>query len=801
MTWTAPSFTEHELEFMWSTGTLWPLLDPLQQSIYRRFRESLDMMFILDCSRRLGKSTLMLVCAHEDAIRRNAARVPFAAQTTKEIKEVLRPMCELLWLSCPEALRPQWRHSEGDIVFPNGSRLVLVGCDVSPDRLRGTAADSAYVDEAGFIEDLDYVVQSVLLPQFQGRPHARLLMGSTPPRTPAHPWTTTYVARGRSSGAYAHHTIRDNPRLSPEEIAYWIEEAGGPESTTCRREYMAEHVVDEEFAVVPEFRLHKDTCVRAVPRPPYFHAYVSLDPGWTHHTALLFAYWHFELAALVIEDDYCAPRQTSRQIAEVIREKERALWSACPYYAGHSRPLQPQPYRRISDTDLRLIGDLQLEHDLSFIPTAKDDLQAQVNALRLHVQTGRILIHPRCQHLTTQLEFAIWNKRRTTFQETREFGHFDCVAGGTLIATEHGDVPVERVRVGDRVMTRRGYRTVTAAWCAGIRETWKLRAAGVELVATADHRVWTEAGWKGIAALTPSSTIFAWESTDHGSPRASTGARTGATPSRPRATIASTSRLGQVSTCIARSGNFIAALFRRACTSITAMATRSTTISPIWNWSAVPSTSGIMPLSPHDVTFHARISGRRRPLPQPGTEARPASAGIENRPSGCVGAASRRATTRHASSVASDSSLRSIERWSAVGTATQKSDVDPDSTMSSAPVPSAASRSSSTSTARSRVAPVVVESVAATGKIEPVYDLTVEGEHEFFANGVLVHNCVAAAIYLDRNIDRTANPYPPRYFGLDPATHWLPRTPQRDQGRGFEKLRRSRRRGTKEHRL
>ena len=23
----------------------------------------------------------------------------------------------------------------------------------------------------------------------------------------------------------------------------------------------------------------------------------------------------------------------------------------------------------------------------------------------------------------------------------------------------------------------------------------------------------------------------------------------------------------------------------------------------------------------------------------------------------------------------------------------------------------------------------------------PVYDLTVEGEHEFFANGLLVHNC------------------------------------------------------------
>lgn len=28
-----------------------------------------------------------------------------------------------------------------------------------------------------------------------------------------------------------------------------------------------------------------------------------------------------------------------------------------------------------------------------------------------------------------------------------------------------------------------------------------------------------------------------------------------------------------------------------------------------------------------------------------------------------------------------------------------------------------------------------------------VYDLTIEGEHEYFANGVLVHNCIDAARY------------------------------------------------------
>jgi hypothetical protein len=31
---------------------------------------------------------------------------------------------------------------------------------------------------------------------------------------------------------------------------------------------------------------------------------------------------------------------------------------------------------------------------------------------------------------------------------------------------------------------------------------------------------------------------------------------------------------------------------------------------------------------------------------------------------------------------------------------------------------------------------------------EDVYDLTVEGEHEFFANGIVVHNCMSAMRYV-----------------------------------------------------
>jgi hypothetical protein len=45
-------------------------------------------------------------------------------------------------------------------------------------------------------------------------------------------------------------------------------------------------------------------------------------------------------------------------------------------------------------------------------------------------------------------------------------------------------------------------------------------------------------------------------------------------------------------------------------------------------------------------------------------------------------------------------------------------------------------------------AAVHVVGVSASGREMPVYDLTVDGAHEFFANGILVHNSMDAARYV-----------------------------------------------------
>ncbi|HEY7198949.1 MAG TPA: phage terminase large subunit, partial [Candidatus Dormibacteraeota bacterium] len=60
---------------------------------------------------------------------------------------------------------------------------------------------------------------------------------------------------------------------------------------------------------------------------------------------------------------------------------------------------------------------------------------------------------------------APWNAAFLQEHEQFPLGEHDdqCLVAGTLVWTDRGDVPIEDVAAGDRVMTRRGWRTVLAA--------------------------------------------------------------------------------------------------------------------------------------------------------------------------------------------------------------------------------------------------------------------------------------------------------------------------------------------------
>lgn len=417
----------------WLSGNLEYKLDPVQmkdaRTVKRWWRdtpEAAQRWGALDCARRYGKDTMMGTLASEICIRRPKSRVPYAAPTQKMVSEILEDIFDQIFADCPPQLRPVWKKADCRWLFPNGSRIILVGTDMHPDRARGRSMDAWFLTEPGFFDDLPKVVKTVLMPQALTNPHCVGLMGSTPPETPSHPWSTTYVPLAKERGRHIHRTLWDNPRVTDRAKHAFIEETGGPNSSETRREWGAEHVVDATKALVPEFGEAEDEICQEVERPRWFDAYVALDPGWEHLCACLFGYYDFDLAMPVIEAEFALPHANTNKVADLIRLNEKELWDLSPRY--HMGQTKPQPYMRYSDTDLRMIGDLRQLHQIHFNPTAKDNLSAQVNHLRVMVQQRQIRIHPRCTILRSHLRNGIWNKQRTKFAESDEFGHFDTVA-------------------------------------------------------------------------------------------------------------------------------------------------------------------------------------------------------------------------------------------------------------------------------------------------------------------------------------------------------------------------------------
>jgi hypothetical protein len=400
----------------WEVGRLRYKLKPEQQQIYDAFRSYAGRKMVLHCSRRFGKSFLLALFGVEEAIRRPGSQISIVCPTQKNMRIVLQTVFQPLLADCPADLRPSWSTQNLKYDLPNGSSIYLFGADAGNiENLRGQSAALVIIDEAGFIDDLEYAVDSILMPQLLTT-GGKLLLSSSSPLTPDHAFVR-YMVEADQAGAYFKFTI-DQAGYPPELITEFAKEAGGRDTTTFRREYMCELVVDSDRALCPEWKTEYEIEVeRDKDFFGYYSKYAVVDSGVRDRTVGGFAYFDFKHARLVVEDEFSLVGSDVRTdvIANLIRAKEAALdYSDVSRYADNN--------------NLILIQDLSAFHNVGIIATSKDSLEAMVNQVRLWVSMGKIVVHPRCKLLTQTLRHGTWNKTKTDFDRTKALGHMDAFA-------------------------------------------------------------------------------------------------------------------------------------------------------------------------------------------------------------------------------------------------------------------------------------------------------------------------------------------------------------------------------------
>ena len=108
-----------------------------------------------------------------------------------------------------------------------------------------------------------------------------------------------------------------------------------------------------------------------------------------------------------------------------------------------------------------------------------------------HNQEFRVFVHPRCVNVIRELSCYCWEQDRDGKYTGRPIKDFDhCLVAGTMVLTDHGEVPIEDIRVGDMVLTHLGYRKVLASGITRPEpaEIWRMTCEdGTVMEGTADH--------------------------------------------------------------------------------------------------------------------------------------------------------------------------------------------------------------------------------------------------------------------------------------------------------------------------
>lgn len=425
---------EQAIEQLWRKAELSWKLKGNQKAIYQHFKGTADDISACLISRQYGKSFTLCVIAIELCIQIPGAIVKYACPQQKMVERVIKPRIREIIVDCPEDMKPEWKTQEKVWSFPNGSEIQVAGTDNGNyDNLRGGSAHLCICDEAGFMDELESVVFSVLAPTTDTT-GGKIFLASTPnDKDPNHDFHKLFVFPMEAAGKLLKFDFYTSPMVDDKTRESIIKRyPGGLKNIKFRCEYLCEIPNVSEATVIPEFADHQEHIVMEVEPPEYCDFYVSADVGFHDLTVALFGYYDYDRAALVIVDEYVinGPEMTTDKLHREIKHKEE-LWFNTKFNK------LAEPYLRIMDNDLKLINDLSRFYGMTFIPTEKHNKDQAVDTVRRWMENHKIIIHPRCKNLIYHVKYAQWHLTKSgTF--TNKFKHLEGLEDAGLLRS-HAD--------------------------------------------------------------------------------------------------------------------------------------------------------------------------------------------------------------------------------------------------------------------------------------------------------------------------------------------------------------------------
>lgn len=416
---------------LWTRGELSYKFHPVQKEMYRILEASEpNATLVWLCSRQMGKSFMIGLIACMYCLREKDAIVKILTDTKLHCRTIYEPLFKEIFTDCPEELRPQYIPSQYLYVFPNGSQIQLSGTDGnSAERLRGQKSAIVLVDEAGFCNNLNYNVMSILAPTTT-HTGGRVVLASSAPEDPDHDFVS-FIEKAEMTGKLTNKTIYDNPLLTKEQINNIIARYPlGVNDPNFRREYLNIIEKNEETTVFPEItadNIH-ELCENIPQKPAHYFPYVGMDLGFKDLTVVIFGYHDFKNDMIIIEKEIVKTGKelNLKNFGNEILSIENKLWTD---------PLtneKKEPAKRVSDINYLVTEEIYRNSDyrLHFQTADKAQKGIAINMFRAAINSGRIkIVADGCPTLLRHLKNVKWKKNtnKTEFDRSPDDGHYDAV--------------------------------------------------------------------------------------------------------------------------------------------------------------------------------------------------------------------------------------------------------------------------------------------------------------------------------------------------------------------------------------
>lgn len=374
--------------------------------------------------------------------------------------------------------------------FSNGSILAYGGMADAEQREQirsiGQAGglDAILMEEAVSFKEEDY---NELFSTLRGNAMGwRQMMLATNPEGPMH-WIYRRLIMGREAVVYRSSAV-DNP-ANPKD---YVENLSRLTGVQRQRLYEGKWVRAEGaiYDNWTERNVDGDIAFYHPDLPVFW----SVDDGYKNPRVILFCQELSDGTIIVFDEYYKSEQLPDQTIRECL---------ALPYSPPALIVYDPSAVQFAAQ--LWNYPDVPLQ-----TLAANNNVSEGIKAVRSYLNDGNdhisLYVHPRCQHTIIEMPTYTWSDS-TALQggdpkPVKENDH-SCFPAGTLVKTNLGDTPIEMIGIGDYVLTRKGYRRVLASGLTG--RSSKLITLefsdGRKLSGTPDHPVWANGHYIELRAL------------------------------------------------------------------------------------------------------------------------------------------------------------------------------------------------------------------------------------------------------------------------------------------------------------